>query len=396
MLDQFFGSHRSASWALEYWPVLGVSFIGALIATWLCKKIATKFGIVDKPDNLVKTHSQPIAYLGGIGIFIGLTIGIMTGVYLISGHPHVIQSLKWLFGILAGGAIACAIGVIDDILDIKPWQKLLGQCVAAITLVVVGIYPSLQFITIYTPFEMTPNLEFALGIPIVLIFVLGATNSLNLLDGLDGLCGGVTAIITIAFLLLAIQLGTWSNPDTGYFKPDSVRVIVCLSLVGGVFGFLPFNRHPAKIFMGDAGSMLLGFIVAALMILYTRMTVPRWWLAGIVIFGLPILDTATALVRRLINKKPLLISDRGHIYDQMIDRGIPLEKTVALNYTLSGLFAVIGIVMGLIRTRYAILVFIIVFAISGVIIWKLGFLKMDGLRGAIRKDRPSADKESSW
>jgi hypothetical protein len=105
-----------------------------------------------------------------------------------------------------------------------------------------------------------------------------------------------------------------------------VRIIICLSLVGGVLGFLPFNRHPAKIFMGDAGSMLLGFVTAALMILFAE-TIPRWWMASIVIFGLPILDTATALVRRLVNKRPLFVSDRGHIYDQLIDRGIPLRNT---------------------------------------------------------------------
>ena len=101
----------------------------------------------------------------------------------------------------------------------------------------------------------------------VVIFVLGATNSLNLLDGLDGLCAGVTAIITVAMLLLAIHLATWASG--GPANPgDPVRVILCLALVGGICGFLPFNRHPAKIFMGDAGSMLLGFAMASLMIVF--------------------------------------------------------------------------------------------------------------------------------
>jgi len=137
--------------------------------------------------------------------------------------------------------------------------------------------------------------------------------------------------------------------------------------------------------MGDAGSMLLGFTVAALMLLFAE-RVPRWWLASIIVFGLPILDTAVALARRLLNHRPLFVSDRGHIYDQMIDRGIPLRKTVAICYALAGLYAVIGLVMAQIRTRYAAIVHVIVFAVSGLIIWQKGYLKMEGLRGAIRKE----------
>jgi UDP-GlcNAc:undecaprenyl-phosphate GlcNAc-1-phosphate transferase len=182
-------------------------------------------------------------------------------------------------------------------------------------------------------------------------------------------------------LLLAIHLATWDFSDIG----DPVRIIICLGLVGGVCGFLPFNRYPAKIFMGDAGSMLLGFMVAALMLLFAE-RVPRWWLASIVVFGLPILDTAVALVRRLLNRRPLFVSDRGHIYDQMIDRGIPLKKTVVICYLLAGLYAVIGLVMSQIRTRYAAGVYVFVFAASAFVVWWKGYLKMEGLRGAVRRE----------
>ena len=188
-----------------------------------------------------------------------------------------------------------------------------------------GILP--DFSEIVGPFgwQMSDATEIAIGIPVVIFFVIGATNSLNLLDGLDGLCGGVTVIITAGMLLLSIHRSTFAFSSHG----DTARVIVCLALVGGVLGFLPFNRHPAKIFMGDAGSMLLGFVVAAIMMLLARKA-PRWWIASIIVFGLPILDTGTALLRRIINKRPLFVSDRGHIYDQMIDRGIPLKRTVGI------------------------------------------------------------------
>ncbi|MHC4354568.1 MAG: glycosyltransferase family 4 protein, partial [Planctomycetota bacterium] len=339
MLNNLIGPVRPVGWVLQFWPVLVFSFVSALVATWLCRNIAIKLGIVDKPDNLVKTHKASVAYLGGVGILVGLAAGILAGIYYLQGQPHLPKTFKWLFGVLAGGTIACFIGLADDILDIKPYQKILGQIVAAVILVAVGIRPSLSFLDAYFGLDVPENIEILLGIPIVIMFVLGATNSLNLLDGLDGLCAGVTVIIAAALLMLAIHLGTWASSSVG---GDSVRVIACLGLLGAVCGFLPFNRHPAKIFMGDAGSMLLGFVVAALMILFAEKAV-RWWIASVVVFGLPILDTAVALLRRLLNNRPLFVSDRGHIYDQMIDRGIPLKKTVAICYGLAAMYAIIGL-----------------------------------------------------
>lgn len=382
MLDKLIGPERPASWVLQFWPVPVLSLLSALIATSLCKKIALRFGIVDKPDNLVKTHKSSVAYLGGVGILTGLAVGVLTGVYCLRDQEYFSKALSWLLAVLAGGTIACFVGLVDDVFDLKPRQKILGQVAAASTLIFVGIRPALHYFLDPFGLGMPQNIEIVLGIPVVIFFVLGATNSLNLLDGLDGLCAGVTGIITVAMLLLAVHLGTWDFSETG----DPVRVIICLGLLGAVLGFLPFNRHPAKIFMGDAGSMLLGFVIAALMILFAE-KVPRWWMASIVAFGLPILDTAVAVARRLINKRPLFVSDRGHIYDQMIDRGIPLKTTVVICYILAALYALTGIIMSQIRTRYALVVYVVVFVVSAVVVWKKGYLKMEGLRGAVKNKR---------
>ncbi len=387
IFGDFVGPERPLSWAFQFWPVLVCSFIVALAATWLCKKIALKLGIVDKPDAFVKTHKEPVAYLGGVGILAGLTVGVLAGIVLLKDFETFDKSLKWILGILAGAGIACFVGLVDDILDIKPWQKLLGQFMAAFGLILVGILPNLNYFFVPFNIELPECIGGLLGFFVVTFFVLGATNSLNLLDGLDGLCGGVTVIITLGMLILSIHLATWGTSQVG----DPVRIIVCLGMVGGVLGFLPFNRHPAKIFMGDAGSMLLGFLTATIMMLFAKQ-IPRWWMASIVIFGLPALDTATALVRRFINHKPLFVSDRGHIYDQLMDRGIPLKKTVVICYGLAGLYAFIGLTMSQIRTRYALVVYLIVIIVSAIVIWKKGFLKMEGYRGAIRKEdaRPEA------
>ncbi len=381
MLEDIIGPSRPITWVFKFWPIVATSFLAALAATSFCKKIAIRYGIVDKPDDSVKIHKQPIAYLGGLGMFVGLTVGVLTSVALLRHEQAFGSILKFLFGILAGGVVACFVGLTDDIFNIKPLHKIFGQVCAAVILLLVGIVPNLRQMAAFIHVPLSDTFGEVLQGFIVIMFVLGATNSLNLLDGLDGLCAGVTAIITIAMLLLSIHLATWGFSEVG----DPVRLTICLSLVGGVCGFLPFNRHPAKIFMGDAGSMLLGFNVAALMMLFAE-SIPRWWLAAIVVFGLPILDTATALVRRLLNKRPLFVSDRGHIYDQMIDRGIPLKKTVMISYALSAFYAIFGITMAVntsIRTIHAIFLYAALFIASGLFIWKKGYLKMEGLRGKI-------------
>jgi UDP-GlcNAc:undecaprenyl-phosphate GlcNAc-1-phosphate transferase len=380
ILDSFIGDKRPVSWVLQFWPVLAAALGTGLVATALCKRVALKLGIVDKPDNLVKTHKEPVAYLGGVGILAGMLSGILVGAYLMRDELYFGEMFRWLLGIAAGGTIACVVGIIDDVVDIKPWQKITGQSMAALLILAAGIRPMLRYSAEPLGITLSPEIEGILAVPVVLIFVLGATNSLNLLDGLDGLCGGVTAIIMLAMLGLAVHLATWGFSETG----DSVRIIVCLGCVGGVMGFLPFNRYPAKIFMGDAGSMLLGFVVASLMVLFAE-GIPRWWMASIVVFGLPILDTATAMVRRVLNHRPMFKSDRGHIYDQMIDRGIPLKRTVAICYMLAGGYALVGLLMSQIRTRYALAVYLAVFIASAMVIWRKGYLKMEGIRGAIRK-----------
>jgi len=382
MLDDFLGSQRSLDWCVQFWPVPVLSFVSALIATWVCKAIAIRFNIVDKPDNLVKTHKRPVAYLGGVGVLIGFFTGILCGIYIIRGQTGLPVIMQRLFSVIMGAATACFVGVVDDIFDISPGKKMLGQILAAVFILLAGIWPDLSEIVKSIGWQtMSDNTEIAIGIPIVVFFVLGATNSLNLLDGLDGLCGGVTVIITIGLLILVLRRSTYVFSSA---HGDTTRIIICLALLGGVCGFLPFNRHPAKIFMGDAGSMLLGFVVAAIMIMFARI-VPRWWMASIVVFGLPILDTGTALLRRFINKRPLFVSDRGHIYDQMIDRGIPLKRTVGICYALAGLYAFAGILTSMIRTRYSVIACALIFLVSFLIVWWMGFLKMEGLRGAIHK-----------
>jgi UDP-GlcNAc:undecaprenyl-phosphate GlcNAc-1-phosphate transferase len=322
-----------------------------------------------------------VAYLGGIGIFIGFVIGILTAIFYLRTEPYFADALKLLIGILFAGLVGCLTGAVDDTHNIKPWQKVSGQVTAAFALAVVGIKPNLVFITELTGFRIHPAVEIPVGFIITLIFVLGATNSLNLLDGLDGLCGGVSVVTALGMLVLAILI---KSQGTGGFEGE-IRIVVALGLLGSICGFLPFNWNPAKIFMGDAGSLFLGVIFASLMMLFAAEN-PLWTLCSIVIFGLPILDTAVAFARRTLNKRPFFVSDRGHVYDQMMDRGMSLKRTVMTCYCLAGVYGFIGIVMSQMKLIYSLAVFVGVIVISGVIVWKKDFLKMEGLRGAIQKE----------
>ncbi len=368
-------------WLARYWLVLLVSFIAALALTPLARALAFKFKILDIPDKTVKTHSVPTAYLGGLAVTAAFLIGCAVGVILLYDSECLSQQIKVISAICGGAILACIIGLIDDIKDIKPWQKLIGQALCSVFLFIGNIKPDLTLFFKILGISINPLLCEIVEYIIVLFFVLGASNSLNLIDGLDGLCTGVSAIITFGFLCLALHLATWSTEPS----LDPVRIIIGMSLAGACLGFLFFNKHPARIFLGDAGSVFLGFVIASMMILFSTKN-PRWWFASIVIFGLPILDTATALIRRALNHRPLLKSDRGHIYDQMIDRGIPLKKTVIINYILAGVFAVIGLIIAIfVRTRYAIFVDIVIFLICFIYLGVNGYYRMEGLRGAVHK-----------
>lgn len=364
----------SLAWGLQLWPVLLVSVPASLGATVLCRSLAMRWGVIDRPDDLVKTHKKPVAYLGGIGILCGFLVGILTGSLCVS-EELTTYGMRWLIIITVGAFAACAVGVADDIWDLSPKRKLLGQILAATILVLGGIRPQIQW---FGP----SSLQWAsdiLNTAMVYVLVVGATNSINLLDGLDGLCAGVTGIMATGMLLLSLFWAAGGIDAMG----DPVRLILCLALLGAVLGFLPFNRHPARIFMGDAGSLLLGFCMAVMMILLARDA--QGCLVAMTIFGLPLLDTAVSVTRRWLNHRPLFESDRGHVYDQIMDRGLSLGKTVALCYGLTGVYVIIGLVMSQMKPAPTVLLACSVVVASGAVVWHRGFLQMQGFRGAVQK-----------
>ncbi len=351
--------------------VAAISCAVSLGATPIVRALARRWGVVDRPDGYLKPHSRPIAYLGGVAVCLGWQAGLL---YLWVVEP---ASRMWMLGLSVGGLVVMLVGLADDIMDLKPALKLAGQVLAALILMGFGV--GLSIVTVFVqplrmlwPELVCPGwLVTTLSVPITIFVVVAACNATNLLDGLDGLCSGVTGIISLMFLVLATHLAMYGYSRAG----DPVRIAASLAMVGAVLGFLRFNIAPATIFLGDAGSMLLGFFAAAMIIMFGEKGLPRWMLGAVMIFGLPILDTSLALLRRMRLKRPIFGGDRSHLYDQLVDRGYTVRQTVAICYGLSAFYGVMGLAIILLRTRYAIPIYLAVVALTLMLCRRWGFLR---------------------
>lgn len=378
------------------------AFAIALVATPICRFVAYKTGIVDRPDDLLKPHGRPVAYLGGIGICAGLLVGMCSYIFapVVRGGIGVDLGRDWqaitvalgtfdfnvlkenplwnMLGIILAFVVITLVGLLDDIVSLSPRNKILGQILAAAALLVGGL--GVDIGQTFLPFwHLGPWLLLFTSVVICLTTVVIACNAVNLLDGMDGLCGGVTGIIAASFLVLSIWLATWSNNPSPHI--DQIRVVLCLAMVGGVVGFLPYNVPPATIFMGDAGSMLLGFFVATSIVLFGEQANLRWILASLAVFALPLLDTSLAVVRRLLSGKNIFAGDRSHLYDQLVDRGWPMKKVVFLFYVLAALSGAFGVLMAVhVRIRHAVIIYAVGLLAVWIVFWKLGMIRPEPRR----------------
>ena len=374
----------------ESWWIAVVAMAVSLIATPVVRFIAYRYRIVDRPDELLKPHGRPIAYLGGLAMCAGLLVGLACCIVTLPNPAKnweelktCVGSLRWtllrfnplwnLMGLALSSIAITIVGLLDDLLKLKPRQKILGQVLAAGILLLGGVGFRMSGV-VFSLLGVSPPDWVAMpaGSIICVITVIATCNATNFLDGLDGLCGGVTGIIALGFLGLAVFLAQYGNVPGN----DELRVGLCLAMAGAVLGFLPYNVPPASIFMGDAGSMLLGFFVAAMMALFCREGTPRWFLAAWVVFALPTLDTSLAVVRRFLAGKSIFAGDRSHLYDQLVDRGMTVKRVVILFYFLAAVAAAVGVsaAAGL-RLRYAFPIYVAFFAAAWVVFHKRGMIR---------------------
>jgi UDP-GlcNAc:undecaprenyl-phosphate GlcNAc-1-phosphate transferase len=285
---------------------------------------------------------------------------------------------------MLGGIAISLVGLLDDVRTVSPKLRLaLGTIITAAVLLSTGIGfrlvdTLLSPLGIHTPSVVAVPVSFMVSV----FIVLGACNSANLIDGIDGLCTGVTAIISLGFFLLAAHLAVWQQGPTG----DPVRLVLAIAMFGAAMGFLPLNFNPAKIFMGDTGSTLLGFNCGMIIILFTERGIFRWFLGGLMVFALPIADTALAMTRRLRSGRSIFAGDRSHFYDQLVDRGLSVKQVVAISYGLAAFYALVGCVSIWLRTRYVLPLYLV---IGGATVYAIH------AAGMLRAERPSETRAGS-
>lgn len=317
---------------------IAVAFIVSFAATPIVKMFAEKVGAIDVPDEERRVHDHPIPRMGGLAIFLGFILSVLLFVDI---SPQI-------QGILLGSIIIIVTGAVDDIVSLNAWVKLFLQIAAACVPVFFGVRievvmnPILWSSTEYLILK-------SLSIPITILWIVGITNSVNLIDGLDGLAVGVSTISSITMLVIALLVA------------DSNVAIVMAALVGACVGFMPYNLNPAKIFMGDTGALLLGYILATMSVLglfkfyaIVSFAVPLLALA------VPLFDTIFSFFRRLVRGQSPFHADRGHLHHRLIDMGLSQKQAVAILYSISailGLAAVVITTSGELRALILILGF---------------------------------------
>ena len=331
-----------------------LSFITSFVMVPYTIKLAKKVGAIDYPSDR-RVNKKPIPRIGGIAVIIGF---IVASIYLIitmniEGTLNLdAENYKMkLLGFLLGIIILTAFSLTDDIKDIKPWKKLVGQVLSAVIIFSFGIR-----IDTINEINIHPVISFILTVG----WIVGITNAINLIDGLDGLSSGISLISCISLLII---FATNASP--------LISVVLITALAGAISGFLPFNINPAKTFIGDVGAQFLGFCLATISILGVAKTVTLVVLiAPILVLALPIFDTLFAIIRRIIKGKSLKAvfqADKGHLHHRLMKKGYSQKQAVTILYGASatlGMFAVILIDNGIWKALSFALIVVAIVAIG--------------------------------
>ena len=326
-----------------------ISTLISFISTPAVKKFAEKIGAIDIPKDERRVHNKPMPLMGGLAIYIAVVITSL--MYM--------NIDKRLVATLIGGTIILISGIIDDTKEMSARMKLLFQIVAAIVLIGGGV----RIETITNPFSKTSQFIYlgVFSIPITIFWIVGITNTLNLIDGLDGLSSGIAMISSLSFMFVANK-----------FNHAPVMVLSAI-LAGGCLGFLPFNFNPAKIFAGDTGALFLGFMLASLSIEGVMKSVATIaFVVPIIILGVPIFDTAFAILRRLINGKSIMEADKGHLHHRFLKLGYSQKKTVLILYSISAIFGLFAVFITKANSKRAVILSAILFVVTIILAGKLG------------------------
>ena len=339
-------------------PSFFVAFIVTLLITPLVRKLAIALGVIDQPGGR-KIHTQPIAYLGGLAVFVGIMAGVFSAAFV---EDPLDQYRAVPVSVIFGLIVIFITGAGDDMFGWDPRLKIAGQMMAAAALAVenVGVQVAAGALSPLlgagdTQLFFFPGVDWVLsshlynivGTGLVAIMVLGGCNAANLIDGLDGLLSGVTGIALIGLTLIGMML----LPEAGgesVEAPQSLavaRIVLAVVGLGAILGFLPHNFNPANIFLGDAGSLMLGYLVVSIILMLGDRGQTHVVLAGLMVFTLPILDTFMAIVRRRLSGKRMSDPDSDHIHHQLKRSLGGVKPAVFTLYAIAALFAALGVLL---------------------------------------------------
>lgn len=305
--------------SIELWGPLLVAFVVAAAVTPAAIKIAPKIGAMDIPKDERRMHKKPMPRFGGIAIYLGIMAAL--AVFALKD--------KGITSVMTGCTLIYMLGLIDDLKDLKPLVKLCGQIVCATVVYIMGV--RIEFITNYFgPGNMAFG-DVACFI-ITVLWLIAITNAVNLIDGLDGLAAGIAAISALCIGYVA------------YIHGQYVPTLAMMAIAGAALGFLPYNFNPAKIFMGDSGSELLGFSIAAVSILGTvkSATIVVVIIPALVL-GLPIFDTVMAIFRRLAKHQSIGTADKDHLHHRIMKAGFGQKRAVMILYCISGIMGIVAV-----------------------------------------------------
>lgn len=340
----------------ELFLQVGLAIVAAFFicfaATPIVKSFALRVGALDVPKDGRRMHTQPIPRLGGLAIFLGFILSVV----LFAEVRTEVQ------GILLGSVVIVIVGVIDDFMPLPALVKFVFQIIAALIAVYHGVV-----VNIVTNPNLWSAADFLplgyLSVPVTVLWIVAITNSVNLIDGLDGLAAGVSAISSFTMLIIAIVIS------------DINVAVIMAALAGACIGFLPYNRNPAKIFMGDTGSLLLGFVLATVSIIgLFKFYAIISFVVPFLVVGLPLFDTAFAFLRRLLSGRNPMSPDRGHFHHRLIDMGFSQKQAVAVAYAISGILGLSAVV---ITTNGEIRAFILITAVLAAVL--IGIFVMKGV-----------------
>ncbi|MCA0757522.1 undecaprenyl/decaprenyl-phosphate alpha-N-acetylglucosaminyl 1-phosphate transferase [Paenibacillus sp. N4] len=306
-----------------------IALIIALAMTPLVKKFAFKVGAIDKPNHR-KVHTRIMPRLGGLAIYIAFVGAYFMLSPFIPDNLLRAQDVNMINALLVGGTIIIILGALDDRFELSAKVKLLGQ-IAAACVVVFGFGVKIDLLNVPFGETMQPIAGW-ISIPLTILWIVGVTNAINLIDGLDGLAAGVSGISIATIVVMASLMG---------FQPV---ILLSTLLLGGIVGFLVFNFHPAKIFMGDSGSLFLGFSLATLSMLGFKQVTIVSFVTPLLIIGVPLSDTFFAIVRRWVNKRPIFAPDKGHLHHRLRDLGFSHRRTVLIIWAVAAVFGVLAII----------------------------------------------------